>query len=97
MFPDGWFDCTQTISTLPEMPRPQAVHYLDLLSAKSGRAVFFKQWKELRNNADTSELAEPDYALPSPGTSPHAAWTPFNQASSTNSGSETSHAQAAGA
>ncbi|MGA2321985.1 MAG: putative sugar O-methyltransferase [Solirubrobacteraceae bacterium] len=66
MFPDGWFDCTQTISTLPEMPRPQAMHHLDLLSAKSGRAVFFKQWKELRNNADNSELAEPDYALPQP-------------------------------
>jgi putative sugar O-methyltransferase len=66
MFPNGWFDCAQTISTLPEMPRTQALHYVDLLSAKSRRAVFFKQWKELRNNADNSELAEPDYALPEP-------------------------------
>ena len=33
MFPDGWFDCTQTISTLPEMPARQSAQYLQ--SARS--------------------------------------------------------------
>ena len=66
MFPDGWFDCTQTISTLPEMPQTQAMHYLALLATKSRRAVYLKQWKHSRNDADDSELSESDYALADP-------------------------------
>ena len=66
MFPDGWFDCTQTISTLPEMPAEQAEHYLALMSAKSRRALFLKQWKAWRNAADDVELTEQHYALPDP-------------------------------
>jgi putative sugar O-methyltransferase len=66
MFPDGWFDCTQTISTLPEMPRAQSRHYLNLLAAKSHAALFLKQWKQWRNDADEVELGEQDYVLPAP-------------------------------
>jgi putative sugar O-methyltransferase len=65
-FPDGWFDCTQTISTLPEMPVAQSTHYLGLLSAKSRRAFFLKQWKQWRNQADDVELTEQHYACPEP-------------------------------
>jgi putative sugar O-methyltransferase len=66
MFPDGWFDCTQTISTLPEMPAAQSSHYLKLLSAKSRRALFLKQWKQWRNPADKVELDEGSYELGAP-------------------------------
>jgi putative sugar O-methyltransferase len=66
MFPDGWFDCTQTISTLPEMPVEQSQHYLQLLSAKSRRALFLKQWKQWPNPADDVELTEDSYSLPDP-------------------------------
>lgn len=66
MFPDGWFDCTQTISTLPEMPAAQSRHYLSLMSAKSGHALFLKQWKRWRNEADDVELTEQQYAFPEP-------------------------------
>ncbi len=80
MFPDGWFDCTQTISTLPEMPRRQAMHYLGLLSAKSSRAVFLKQWLRSRNDADDAELSEPDYALPAPWRLAHRRVDPVQPA-----------------
>jgi putative sugar O-methyltransferase len=66
MFPDGWFDCTQTISTLPEMPAEQSRHYLALMSAKSRRALFLKQWKRWRNSADGVELTEQQYGFPEP-------------------------------
>jgi putative sugar O-methyltransferase len=66
MFPDGWFDCAQTISTLPEMPARQAEHYLSLMSAKSRRALFLKQWKAWHNPADNVELTERHYKLPTP-------------------------------
>jgi putative sugar O-methyltransferase len=66
LFPDGWFDCTQTISTLPEMPHEQAMHYLALVAAKSRAAVFLKQWRRWRNDADDTELTEADYRLPLP-------------------------------
>lgn len=65
-FPDGWFDCSQTISTLPEMPRAQAAHYLGLLAAKSSRTVFLKQWRKWRNDADDVELTEEQYTLEAP-------------------------------
>ncbi len=66
MFPDGWFDCTQTISTLPEMPAEQAKHYLALLSAKSRRALFLKQWMDWHNEADGVALTEQQYEVPEP-------------------------------
>jgi putative sugar O-methyltransferase len=66
MFPDGWFDCTQTISTLPEMSARQSAHYLDLLASKSGHAVFLKQWRRWRNEADDVEFRERQDALPAP-------------------------------
>jgi putative sugar O-methyltransferase len=65
-FPDGWFDCCQTISTLPEMPPAQATLYLGLLAAKSSRALFLKQWRKWRNDADGVELTEEQYALAAP-------------------------------
>jgi putative sugar O-methyltransferase len=65
-FPDGWFDGMQTISTLPEMPQAQAAHYLQLFASKSGQAIFLKQWRRWRNEADDVELAESDYSLPAP-------------------------------
>ena len=66
LFPDGWFDATQTIGTLPEMPAAQSAHYLELLARKSRRAVFLKQWKQWRNERDDVGLTERDYRLPSP-------------------------------
>ena len=66
MFPDGWFDCTQTISTLPEMPARQSAHYLELLAAKSRHAVFLKQWRRWHNQADDVELDEQHYGFAPP-------------------------------
>jgi len=66
LFPDGWFDCTQTISTLPEMPAAQGRHFVSLLTAKSRTGVFLKQWRQWRNPADDVELTEADYVLPPP-------------------------------
>jgi putative sugar O-methyltransferase len=66
MFPDGWFDLTQSISTLVEMPAPQAQHYLRVLPEKSRAAVFMKQWKHLHNSADDTDMGESDYTLPPP-------------------------------
>jgi putative sugar O-methyltransferase len=67
LFPDGWFHLTQTISTLPEMPERQARHYVELLAAKSSGAVFLKQWRRWRNEADGVEYAEDSsYVLPPP-------------------------------
>jgi putative sugar O-methyltransferase len=66
LFPNRWFDCAQTISTLPEMPQAQANHYLQLIAAKADKAVFLKQWRRWRNAADDVELAEEDYVLPAP-------------------------------
>jgi putative sugar O-methyltransferase len=65
MFPDGWFDCAQTISTLPEMPPRQSARYLELLAAKSSSAIFLKQWRRWRNAADGADLSEENYRLPS--------------------------------
>jgi len=64
LFPDGWFDLTQTISTLPEMPERQATRFLELLAAKSGSALFLKQWRSWRNPADGVEMSESDYRVP---------------------------------
>ncbi len=66
LFPDGWFDLAQTISTLPEMPQRQAEHFLDLLAAKSGSALFLKQWRSWRNEPDDVQLTEASYRLPQP-------------------------------
>ncbi|MHB1567561.1 MAG: putative sugar O-methyltransferase [Solirubrobacteraceae bacterium] len=66
LFPDGWFGLTQTISTLPEMPARQSAHYLSLLAAKSARALFLKQWRQWRNDADQVDLREDHYALSDP-------------------------------
>lgn len=66
LFPNGWFDCTQTISTLPEMPANQATHYLELLAAKSRRALFLKQWRSWANPGDGSDLKEEHYVLEPP-------------------------------
>lgn len=65
-FPDGWFDVTQTISTLPEMPEHQAKHFLGLLTQKSSGEVFLKQWLSWRNDADDVEFSESRY-VPPPG------------------------------
>ena len=62
--PTGWFDLTQTISTLPEMPRRQSDHFLALLAEKSSGAFFLKQWRRWRNEADDVELTEEGYNLP---------------------------------
>ena len=83
-FPDGWFDLTQTISTLPEMPREQSDHFLALLAAKSSGALFLKQWKRWRNEADAVELTEDAYRPPAGWVASHRRTDPiqplfFNQ------------------
>jgi len=66
LFPDRWFDCAQTISTLPEMPARQSAHYLERLAAKARSAIFLKQLRRFRNVADGSEMAEDDYRFDAP-------------------------------
>jgi putative sugar O-methyltransferase len=68
LFPDGWFDLVQTISTLPEMPERQAEHYLALLAAKCSGELFLKQWRHWRNEADGAEFSEDRYVLREPWT-----------------------------
>jgi hypothetical protein len=48
------------------MPARQSEHYLDLLAAKSNRALFLKQWRQWRNEADDVDLREEHYQLPEP-------------------------------
>jgi len=62
--PDGWYDLTQTISTLPEMPRRQSDHFLRLLADKSSGALFLKQWRSWFNEPDGVEHTEEGYVLP---------------------------------
>lgn len=66
LFPDGWFDLAQTISTLPEMPERQAEYYLSLLAAKCSGELFLKQWRQWRNEADDADFSEERYVLPAP-------------------------------
>lgn len=65
-FPDGWFDLTQTISTLPEMPDAQARHFVRLLAGKSSGELFLKQWLHWRNELDDVEHTEGRHAPPAP-------------------------------
>jgi putative sugar O-methyltransferase len=66
IFPDRWFDCTQTISTLPEMPMRQSARYMELFAAKSRSTIFLKQWQHWRNAADGVDLKEQHYEFPTP-------------------------------
>jgi hypothetical protein len=84
LFPDGWFDLTQTISTLPEMPAEQSEHLLRILADKTSGALFLKQWRSWRNDADNVELTEASYRLPAPWKLAHRRVDPiqpmfFNQ------------------
>ncbi len=65
-FPDRWFDLCQSISTLPEMPRRQSDHYVELLAAKSRGLLFLKQWRDWHNPADDAHYTEESYSLPAP-------------------------------
>ncbi len=58
LVPDGWFDLTQTISTLPEMPRRQADHYVSQLTAKCSGEFVLKQWRSWENEADGTHWSE---------------------------------------
>lgn len=80
LFPDGWFDLTQTVSTLPEMPEPQSTHFLKLLAAKSSNALFLKQWRGWRNEADDVELTEASYRLDQPWRLAHRRVDPVQPA-----------------
>lgn len=64
LLPDGFFDLTQTVSTLPEMPAAQAEHFLELLLAKSSRGFFLKQWMDWTNDADGAHCTEHSYDRP---------------------------------
>ena len=48
------------------MPAPPVPTTWSLLAAKSGRAVFLKQWRQWRNEADQVDLREEQYRLPEP-------------------------------
>ena len=63
LLPDGYFDACLTISTLPEMSRDQADHYVSLLSRKSGHLLYLKQWISWKNTFDDVCVAREDYAL----------------------------------
>jgi len=63
LFPDRWFDVTSTISTLPEMTAKQVALFLNLMQAKTARAIFLKQWKSWENRRDGFRMRREDYVL----------------------------------
>ena len=42
------------------------MNYLRLLHEKSSHALFLKQWRDWRNDADGVRITERDYVLPAP-------------------------------
>lgn len=75
--PDGWFDLTQTISTLPEMPARQSDHFLRLLADKSSGALFLKQWRTWFNEPDGVEHTEDGYSPPGDWSLTHRRLDPI--------------------
>jgi putative sugar O-methyltransferase len=67
LLPDGFCDAAISISSLHEMSLAQVDRYIQLISTKTGKAVYFKQWTRWQNPEDRIELvATRDYVLPSP-------------------------------
>jgi len=63
LFPDGYFSAFASISTLPEMTQAQVHNYLQLMSAKTSRLVYIKQWKSWTNPYDNYHFAQQDIHL----------------------------------
>jgi putative sugar O-methyltransferase len=59
-FPDRYFDVVASISTLPEMRPDQVELYLSLFGKLAKGAIFLKQWKSWRNDADGLALSRSD-------------------------------------
>lgn len=66
LLPDGFFDLSISISSLHEMNLDQIERYKALISAKTARAVYLKQWTRWRNPEDGIEVTADLYALPPP-------------------------------
>jgi len=63
MFPKHYFDVFASISTLPEMTARQVNNYLGLMSEKTRRLVYIKQWKTWTNLDDNFTFAQSDIQL----------------------------------
>jgi putative sugar O-methyltransferase len=64
MFPDGTFDVTVSISTLPEMSPAQISNYLAELSRLSHGTIYLKQWRQWFNDKDNFEFTYDRLVLP---------------------------------
>jgi putative sugar O-methyltransferase len=63
LFPDGYFEMFVSISTLPEMTAAQVSNYLRVISRKTSRLVYLKQWKTWHNPDDGCTFTESDIKL----------------------------------
>ncbi|MCA3420056.1 MAG: putative sugar O-methyltransferase [Roseomonas sp.] len=52
LLPDNFFDVAISVSTLHEMTLAQIERYKELISVKTSRAVYFKQWTSWQNPED---------------------------------------------
>ncbi len=66
LLPDGWVDVSICISSLHEMEPPQIARYMELLPAKTSRAIYFKQRFGWRDPVDGTrvEMAAFEFAAP---------------------------------
>ncbi len=61
LFPDGYFDVTLSISSLPEMRPDQVELFLTELQRLSNGHIFLKQFKHWKNAADGTDLTADSY------------------------------------
>lgn len=66
LLPDRFFDVAMSVSSLHEMTLDQIGRYKALISAKTARAVYLKQWTRWRNPEDGIEVTVGLYALAPP-------------------------------
>jgi putative sugar O-methyltransferase len=81
MLPAGVIDITVSISSLHEMRADQIAHFKALIAARTGFAVYFKQWMRWRNPEDEIEVGRADFMLGAPWRlvmdTPHAVHDEF--------------------
>jgi putative sugar O-methyltransferase len=66
LLPDGFFDVALSISSLHEMTLDQIARYKSLIAAKTGSAIYFKQWTLWHNPEDGIEVTTANYAMEPP-------------------------------
>jgi len=66
LLPQGFFDLAMSISSLHEMSLAQIARYKALLSEKTARAIYLKQWTRWTNPEDGVEVTPALFALDPP-------------------------------